>query len=174
LEIPGKGTRGGEVMKNTSHRSTALLDVEEGKALVTGISGGEELKGYLKELGIEEGVEMSVMEHVPERSVVVKVYARAVKLDPELASRLLVDDEGDVIQLNNLERGRTAALVKVLGGRIAPQRIPGLDLIPGVRFTMVGAGRQTPGDNEGYLVKTKVKDRVVTIGHETAQRILVD
>lgn len=161
-------------MKSTSHRSTALLDVEEGKALVTGISGGEKLKGYLKELGIEEGVEMRVMEHVPERSVVVKVYARAVKLEPDLASRLLVDDRGDVIQLSNLERGRTAALVKVAGGRIAPQSIPGIDLIPGVRFTMVGTGEKTPGGNEGYLVKTKVKDHVVTIGQKDAQRILVE
>ena len=161
-------------MKSTSRRSTALLDVEPGKALVTGISGGEELKGYLRELGIEEGVEMRVMEHVPERSVVVKVYARSVKLDPELASRLLVDDEGDTVQLSNLERGRTAALVKVAGGRIAPQCVPGLDFTPGLRFTMVGSGGKTPGDNEGCLVKTKVKDRTVTIGHRDAQRILVD
>jgi len=161
-------------MEGASRRSTALLDVEEGKALVTGISGGEELEGYLKELGIEEGVEMRVMEHVPERSVVVKVYARAVKLDPDLASRLLVDDDGDTVQLSNLERGRTAALVKVAGGRIPPQRIPGLDLIPGLRFTMVGAGEQASGDDSGDLVRTRVRDRLVTIGHEAAQRILVD
>jgi len=117
---------------------------------------------------------MRVMEHVPERSVIVRVWARAVRLDPDLASRLLVEDEGDIIQLSNLERGRTAALVKVAGGRIPPQRTPGLDLIPGLRFTMVGAGEKTPGDNEGYFLKTKVKDRVVTIGQKDAQRILVE
>jgi Fe2+ transport system protein FeoA len=161
-------------MKNTSHRSTALLDVKTGKVLVNWIGDGEDLRGYLKELGIEEGVEMRIIEHVPKRSVIVKVYARAVKLDPDLASRLLVDDEGNVIQLSNLERGRTAALVKVIGGRIPPQRMPGLDLIPGLRFTMVGAGEKTPGDSAGYLVRAKVRNRMVTIGHKDAERILID
>jgi Fe2+ transport system protein FeoA len=159
---------------NSLLERTASLSGLEGRAVIRRVEGDEELKDRLRELGIEEGAEVSMIEHLSPGDLVVKVWSRAFKLDPGLASRLLVDDAGRITQLACLEKGRSAALVKDIGDQTDRPLLPGIDLNPGLMITVIGTGEQERAGDEGCFVRAKVKDRMVAIGQAEAERILVE
>jgi len=155
-------------------QSMTLFELEEGRAVVKDIKGGRDFKVWLRDLGIAKGAGVKLVSHLPNNNLVVRVWARDIELDPGTASKLLVDCEGKMIQLNDLEEGKTASLVRAIGDSSAGLHILGGNLRPGLTFKMVRREADEPVGGNRCFVKVDVGDKTTTVGCVEAEKVLVD
>ena len=94
-----------------------FLRLEEGdKGVVKTIEEGKEVEKLLAEFGVKEGAELTLLHHVPDRTIVFKIDDEEIKMGEGQASKVLVEHEGKTLQINYLKEGTKAKISKIIGG----------------------------------------------------------
>lgn len=116
-----------------------LLRLEEGdKGTVKSIEGGKDFKNWLSGLGIEEGIEVEFLRHIPDDTLVFEVDNKKIKLGEGEASKVFAKYGGKSIQVNYLKEGGTAKTTKVIGGTGVRQKLEELGVKEGTEITLTG------------------------------------
>ncbi len=153
-----------------------LLRLEKGdKAVVKSIEAGGAFKEWISELGINEGGEVEFLTHIPDETLVLKLAEKEVKMGPGKMSRVWVEVEGKVMQINYLEQGKKAKVTKVTGGTQHKQEMEEAGIKEGIEVTLLGRekGKGLP-KRKGNYVLAKVGEQMITIGRGMAEKVLVE
>ena len=153
-----------------------LLGLEKGdKGVVKSIESGGGFKDWVSELGINEGSEVEFLTHIPDEVLVVKIDDKEIKMGPGRMSRVWVEAEGKVMQINYLEEGKKAKVSKVTGGTRHKQEMEEVGIKEGVEVTLVGRekGEALP-KRRGNYVLAKLGEQMVSIGRGMAEKVLVE
>lgn len=153
-----------------------LLRLEKGdKGIVKSIEVGGGFKDWISELGISEGQEVEFLTHIPDEILVLKVDEKEIKMGPGRLSRVWVEVEGKVMQINYLEEGKKAKVSKVTGGTRHKQEMEEAGIREGAEIALV---RREKGEalpkRRGNYVLAKLGEQLITIGHGMAEKILVE
>lgn len=157
--------------------TTTLLKLEANeKAVVKGLSGGKETVELFEKLGIAEGKEVMMLEHLPEEVFTLKVKEMEFNLGGGEVSKIFVKKDVEIVQLNNLNAGESGEVIDILGGTHIEQRLREVNIEPGVIITIVK--REVTAEapkRHGKVIYVKVDDEYeVSIGHGMAEKILVE
>ena len=153
-----------------------LLRLEKGdKGVVKSIEAGGAFKDWISELGINEGSEVEFLTHIPDEVLVLKVAEKEMKMEPGKMSRVWVEAEGKVMQINYLEEGKTTKVSKVTGGTRHKQEMEEVGIKEGVEVTLVGRekGEALP-KRRGNYVLAKLGEQMISIGRGMAEKVLVE
>ncbi|MEA3442713.1 MAG: FeoA family protein [Chloroflexota bacterium] len=153
-----------------------LLSLEKGdKGVVKSIEAGGAFKDWVSELGINEGSEVEFLMHIPDEVLVVKIDDKEIKMGPGRLSRVWVEVEGKIIQVNYLAEGKKAKVSKVTGGTRHKQEMDEVGIKEGVEATLIGRekGEALP-KRRGNYVLAKLGEQMITIGRGMAEKILVE
>lgn len=97
-----------------------LVDVGlQEKVTIKRIEGGDEIRRYLDNLDVREGIEIRVLEHAPihehRGAISLKVDGEEIVLGRGVADKVYVEKEGRMVPLLELEEG-DSGIVKAFGG----------------------------------------------------------
>ena len=118
---------------------------------------------------------MENLTHIPDEVLVLKVDEKEIKMGPGKMSRVWVEDEGKVIQINYLEQGKKAKVSKVIGGTRHKQEMEEMGIKEGVEVTLLGRekGEALP-KRRGNYVLAKLGGQMISIGRGMAEKVLVE
>lgn len=153
-----------------------LLRLEKGdRGVVKSIEAGEGFKDWVSELGINEGAEVEFLTHIPHEVLVIKVDEDEIRMGPGKMSRVCVEAEGKVMQINYLEEGKKAKVSKVIGGTRHSQEMEELGIKEGAEVALVGRekGEELP-KRRGNYVLAKLGEQMISIGHGMAEKVWVE
>lgn len=153
-----------------------LLRLEKGdKGVVKSIKAGGAFKEWVSELGINESSEMEFLTHIPDEVLVLKVAEREIKMGPGKVSRMWVEAEGKVMQINYLEKGKKTKVSKVTGGTRHKQEMEEVGIKEGAEVTLFGGekGEALP-KRRGTYVLAKLGDQMISIGRGMAEKVWVE
>ena len=153
-----------------------LLRLEKGdKGIIKTIEGGKDFKGWVSELGLDEGSEVEFLRHVPHETLILKAEDTEIKMGPGKASRVWVEDEGKTIQINYLKEGKKAKVTKIAGGTRHKQEMEEVGIKEGVEITLVGKEVSTTApQRRGNYVGAKLGEQMITIGRGMAEKVWVE
>ena len=149
-----------------------LVDVEpEAKATIQKIEGGEEIKRHLDDLGIREGVELTLLEQAPQHvhrgAISLSVDDKEVILGHGMAEKLYMDKEGSMTSLLELEEDEKGIVKAFGGGKDFAGWFSSLGLEEGKEIKFL---RHLPDDTLSF----DVEGNSVTMGEGRASKILAD
>ena len=153
-----------------------LLRLEKGdKGVVKSIEAGGAFKEWISELGINEGGEVEFLKHIPDETLVLKLAEKEIKMGPGKMSRVWVEDEGEVMQINYLVEGKKAKVTKVTGGTQHKQEMEEVGIKEGIEVTLLGRekGKELP-QRRGNYVLAKLGEQMISIGRGMAEKIVVE
>jgi Fe2+ transport system protein FeoA len=153
-----------------------FLMLEKGdKGIVRAIEGGKDFKDWVAELGIEEGSEIEFLRHIPHETLTLKIDDKETKIGPGKASRVWVEDEAKMFQLNYLEQGKKAKVSRITGGARHKQEMGEMGLKEGTKVALVGmeVSKIAPQRKGNYVV-AKIGAQAITIGRGMAEKIWVE
>jgi Fe2+ transport system protein FeoA len=149
-----------------------LTEVEpEVRVAVQRIDGGSEVKGYLKELGIAEGTELTVVAtepvHVHVGPIALKAAGREAVIARGWADKVYVEKEGKTLPLLRLEEGEKGTVKTIEGGKVFVDWFSGLGVEEGkgIEFR-----RHLPDDT----LVLKIDDKELSMGEGQASKVLVE
>lgn len=149
-----------------------LTEVEpEVKVAVKKIDGGLEVKGYLEELGISEGTELTVIAtepvHVHVGPIALKAAEREAVIARGWADKVYVEKEGKTLPLLRLEKGEKGTVKTIEGGKVFEDWFSGLGVEKGkgIEFR-----HHLPDDT----LILKIDDRELPMGEGQASKVLVE
>jgi len=153
-----------------------LLRLEKGdKGLVRSMETGGAFKDWVSDLGIKEGSEVEFLGHIPDEILVVKIGEKEMRMGPGRMSRIWVETEGKVIQINYLEQGKKARVSKVSGGTRHKEEMDELGIREAVEITLVRRERgEASPRRRGNYVLAKSGGQMVSIGRGMAEKVLVE
>ncbi|HIE32240.1 MAG TPA: hypothetical protein EYP67_07695 [Methanosarcinales archaeon] len=154
-----------------------FLRLEAGdKGTIRSIKGGKDFKGFLSELGIAEGSELTFLRHVPDRTIVFAVGSRSteVRMGEGQASKLIVTVDGKSVQANYLKDGETATVERIIGGTHLVEKFGRIGIDQGVDLTLLRREAHAPDCTKGTYVLARVGEQLITIGHGLAEKLLVE
>ena len=152
-----------------------LLKLEEGdEGTVKSTEGGKDFKNWLFELGIEEGIVVEFLRHIPDDALVFKVDDREIRMGEGEASKVFVEYEEKPIQVNYLGEGERAKITKVIGGLGVRQKLDELGIKEGIEITLIRKEERAPIPVRGNYVHAKIGENLITIGHGMGEKIWVD
>lgn len=153
-----------------------FLRLEAGeKGTVKDIEGGSSLKKYLSELGVDIGDEVDFIRHLPDDTLVLDVNGSEIKMGEGAASKILVEKEGKVIQLNYLKDGEKALISRVIVGASHKEKFDQMGIKEGNGISMIRKERISPMvHGTGTYVMVKVEGNLVTIGAGLSEKIWVE
>ena len=153
-----------------------LLILEKGdKGTVKAIEGGKDFKDWVSELGIKEGCQIEFLTHVAHESLVLKIADNEIRIGPGRASRVWVEDEGKVTQLNYLQEGKIARVTKVTGGTRHREEMEEIGLREGIEISLIGREPSLVSPlRRGNYVSAKLGDQMITIGRGMAEKVWVE
>ena len=153
-----------------------LLVLEKGeRGLVKSIEGGRDFKDWVSEFGINEGSEIEFLSHIPHESLVLKIADNEIRIGPGRASRVWVEDEGKVTQLNYLQEGKIARVTKVTGGTRYREEMEEIGLREGIEISLIGREPSLVSPlRRGNYVSAKLGDQLITIGRGMAEKVWVE
>ncbi len=157
--------------------ATTLLRLEANeKGVVKGISVGKEKEGLFKNLGISEGEEIIMLEHLPEEVFTLKVGEMEFDLGSGEVSKVFVKKDREILQLNHLNAGESGEVIDILGGTHMGQRLKEVDIEPGSTITIVKREVTSEAPKRlGKVVYAKVDDQYeVSLGRGMAEKIFVE
>ncbi len=156
---------------------TTLLSLEEGdKGTIKAIEGGKAFEDRLSELGVKRGTEIEFLHHLADDSLVLKIEEREIRIGAGLASKVLVEKEGEgrTVQLCYLDEGEHAKIRRIIGGRSLKAKFEEPGLTEGVDITLIRREKSITGSERGSYVVAKLNQQHVTIGHGLAEKIWVE
>lgn len=153
-----------------------LLMLEKGdKGVVKAIEGGTDLRGWVSELGFNEGSEVEFLRHISHQTLLLKVADKEIKMGQGKASRIWVDAEGKTVQINYLEEGKKAKVAKVVGGARHREEMDEMGIKEGVEVTLAGReALEAMPQRRGNYVLVKLGEQMVSIGRGMAEKVLVE
>jgi len=152
-----------------------LLRLEAGeKGTVKTMGSGKSFEGYFTELGIEIGSEIEFVRHLPDTTLVFKVDDVELTMGEGQESKVLVEKEGQTIQLNYLREGENAKIRNIIGGVSLLEKFKQMGLAEGGEITLVRKNVQPPVPKMGTYVSAKIGDHLVTVGRGLSERVWVE
>jgi len=169
-----------------------LLNEVEPDTMVTvrTITGGLDAKSHLEELGIVEGVEISVVAtepvHVHAGPILLKADEKEVLIARGWADKVYVESDDETVPLLKLETGDKGVitsveggkefekyLVSLLGGIRFKERMEVLNVVEGAEIEFIGT---EPAKHEpvGRYATVRIGDKVLTIGYGLAEKVEVE
>ena len=144
---------------------------------VISIEGGKELKEYLEELDIREGVKVSFQGslHVAEESFNLKVDDKELELCTGEASKILVENGGQSLQLSYLAPGDRGKIAGIIGGIHLEERLKEAGIGIGKEIELVSR-KETSGlaKHAGCIFYLTVDNQLaVSIGRGMAEKVMV-
>ena len=156
-------------------KTLPLLRLEAGdKGTVKTIEGGKVFEDNFAELGIEKGKEIEFLRHLPDDTLVFKIDDKEVSMGEGQASKVLVEREGENIQINYLGEGEKAKISKVIGGTSLKEKFEQMGVVEGKEITLVRKEMPAPVPKRGAYVLAKIGEQLVTIGHGLAEKVWVE
>jgi len=153
-----------------------LLRLEKGdRGVVKSVEAGGAFKDWIPELGISEGQKVEFLTHIPDEVLVVKIDDKEIKMGPGRLSRVWVEAEGKIMQINYLEEGKKAKVSKVTGGTRHKQEMEEVGIKEGVEVALLGRekGKALP-QRRGNYVLAKLGEQMISIGRGMAEKVLVE
>ena len=149
-----------------------LSEVEpEVKVAVKKIEGGLEVKGYLEELGISEGTELTVVAtepvHMHVGPISLKAAGREAVIARGWADKVYVDKEGETLPLLRLETGEKGTVKTIEGGKVFEGNFSELDIEKEKEIEFL---RHLPDETLVF----KIDDREISMGEGQASKALVE
>ncbi len=157
--------------------ATTLLKLEANeKGIVKGLSGGNEKEELFENLGIVEGKEIVMLEHLPEEVFTLKVKEMEFDLGSGEVSKVFVKKDGETLQLNNLNASESAEVINILGGTHVEQRLKEVNIEPGAVVTLLKRGVTSEVRKpHGKVIYVKVDDEYeVSLGRGVAEKVFVE
>lgn len=157
--------------------TTTLLKLEANeKGVVKGLSGGKETVELFEKLGIAEGKEVMMLEHLPEEVFTLKVKEMEFNLGAGEVSKILVKKDEQTLQSNHLIAGESGEVIDILGGIHIEQRLKEAGIEPGVVITVLKREVRSEAPKRlGKVIYVKVDDEYeVSLGHGMAEKIFVE
>ncbi len=152
-----------------------LLRLENGeKGTVKTIEGGKTFEDNFSELGIEKGSEVKFLRHLPDDTLVFKIDDEEIPMGEGQASKLLVEREGQPIQVNYLKEGEKAKISKIIGGTSLKDKFEQLGIAEGNEITLVRKETPAPSPKRGTYVLAKIGEQLVTVGRGLAEKVRVE
>jgi Fe2+ transport system protein FeoA len=156
-------------------KKLSLLNMEKGdKGNIMSIEGGREFENWLSELDVKEGIEVSILRHIPDDTLVFKIGDREIKLGEGQASKIFVEYKEKSIQSNYLKQGMNAKITKIIGGTELAERLEEIGIKEGTKISFVRKEEQAPISVKGTYVQAKIGENTIAIGHGMAEKIWVD
>jgi len=149
-----------------------LSEIEpEVKVGIKKIDGGLEVKGYLEELGISEGTELTVVATEPVHMHVGPISLKSAGGEAVVArgwaDKVYVDKEGETLPLLRLETGEKGTVKTIEGGKVFEDWLSGLGVEKGKVIEFL---RHLPDDTLVF----KIDDREVSMGEGQASKVMVE
>ena len=158
-----------------SKKKLSLLDMEKGdRGNIVSVGGGIEFENWLSELGVKEGVEVSILRHIPDDALIFKTGNKEIKLGEGEASKIFVEYKEKSIQSNYLKQGMNAKITKIIGGTELTERLEEIGIKEGTKISFVRKEEQAPISGKGKYVQAKIGENTIAIGHGMAEKIWVD
>jgi Fe2+ transport system protein FeoA len=140
------------------------------RVTVRKIAGGADVKDHLSELGIVEGVELSVVStepvHVHAGPILLKVDDKEVVIARGWADKVYVASDDEAVPLLKLEAGDKGAVASVEGGKEFESHLSELGIRIGEEVSFV---RHLPDDTMVFVVG----GNEVKMGEGMASKVLV-
>ena len=156
-------------------KTLPLLRLEAGdKGTVKTIEGGKVFEDNFAGLGIEKGKEIEFLRHLPDDTLVLKIDDREIRMGEGQASKVLVEKEGQSIQINYLRESEKAKISKVIGGTSLKEKFEQMGVVEGKVITLVRKEIPAPVPKRGSYVLAKIGEQLMTIGHGLAEKVWVE
>jgi len=149
-----------------------LSEVEpEIKVEVKRIDGGSEITGYLRELGIAEGTELTVIAlepvHVHAGPISVKTAEREAVLARGWADKVYVAKEGEMLPLLTLEEGEKGTVKTIEGGETFEDWVSELGVKIGTEVEFIS---HLPD----VTLVFKVNGKEISMGEGQASKVVIE
>jgi len=149
-----------------------LSEVEpEVKVVVKKIDGGLEVKGNLKELGISEGTELTVVAtepvHVHAGHISLRVAGKEAVVARGWADKVYVERGGETAPLLRLEAGEKGTVSTIECGKVFEDFFALLGIEKGKEIEFL---RHLPDDT----LVLKIDDREISMGEGQASKLMVE
>jgi len=152
-----------------------LLRLEGGdKGTVKIIEGGKTFEDNFAELSIEKGSEVEFIRHLPDDTLVFKIDDSEASMGEGQASKVLVERDGKLIQINYLAEGTQASISKIIGGTSLTGKFEQLGIAEGKEITLVRKETSAPSPKRGTYVLAKIGEQLVTVGKGLAEKVRVE
>ncbi|VUT23898.1 MAG: FeoA domain protein [Candidatus Methanolliviera sp. GoM_asphalt] len=167
---------GGKIIVEKDDRSLPLLQLEKGEdGIVKSIEGGKELKKFISDdLGIKPGEKIEFSRHLEDVTLVLKIGDSEVRMGEGQASKVLVEKDGELVQINYLMTGEKAKIAKILGGMSLIEKFDEVGFKEGKDITLVKRDAVAPLQKKGIYVTAKIGGELITIGRGLAEKISVE
>lgn len=152
-----------------------LLQLEKAdKGVVKSIEGGKDSKNLLSELGIEEGSELTFLNHIPDKTLVFKSGDKELRMGEGQASKVLVESKSGSIQINYLKEGEPAKITKIIGGKHLKEKFEQTGITVGNEIILNKKEDSVPISRKGNYILANVNGQLITIGHGLAEKVMIE
>ncbi|MGB3459440.1 MAG: FeoA family protein [Halobacteriota archaeon] len=152
-----------------------LLRLENGdKGTIKTLEGGKTLEDNFSVLGIEKGGEIEFARHLVDDTLVFEIDDKEISMGEGQASKVLIERDGESIQINYLGEGDKAKINKIIGGDSLKEKFELLGMVEGKEITLVRKETSPPSPKKGTYVLAKIGGQLVTIGRGLAEKVRVE
>jgi len=165
-----------KVLVEKGGEALPLLRLEKGdEGVVKAIEGGKDFKDWISQMCLNEGSKVEFLSHLPHETLILKVEDKEVRMGPGKASRVWVEDEGKIVQVNYLKEGKKARVAKLIGGTRYSQEMKEMGIKEGIEITLVKKEvSKAPPQRKGNYVLAELEGQIITIGRGMAEKIWVE
>jgi len=152
-----------------------LLRLENGdKGTIKTLEGGKTLEDNFSVLGIEKGGKVEFARHLADDTLVFEIDNKEISMGEGQASKVLIERNGESIQINYLSEGDKAKISKIIGGDSLKEKFELLGMVEGKEITLVRKETSPPSPKKGSYVLAKIGGQLVTIGRGLAEKVRVE
>lgn len=152
-----------------------LLRLENGdKCTIKTLEGGKTFEDNFSELGIEKGGEVEFVRHLADDTLVFKINDKEINMGEGQASKVLIERDGGVRQINYQGEGDKAKISKIIGGTSLKDKFELLGMVKGKEITLVRKEATAPSPQKGTYVLAKIGEQLVTIGRGLTEKVRVE
>lgn len=141
------------------------------KVTVKRIDGGPDIKKHLRDLGVTEGIEFTVLatkaQHEHRGPISLEIAGREIILAQGMADKIYVEGEGTMLPLLRLEEGDTGTVKSIEGGKDFRDWLSELGIKEGTEVRFL---RHIPDDTLVF----EVDNREIKLGEGQASKVFAD
>jgi Fe2+ transport system protein FeoA len=147
---------------------------EEDQGIVRAFGGGKDLAEWFSALNIKTGKEVKFLQHLPDDTLSFEIQGKPVTMGEGRASKILVEYEGQTIQINYLKIGEKAKINFIIGGLSLKEEFEQEGIKKDADITMIDRDKTAPVSVKGRYVRAETGGRQITIGYGMASKVWVD